>query len=301
MRQPYRKQRRASTSYQTLLCALALGFNSAMASPTTYTVSVHGHRGSRGTHPENTFPAFEEAVSAGAQVLELDLQLTADDVPVVTHDPDITARLCRYKDGRAVKQPIPIRSLKLKELEQFECGVMPQPRFPDQKNIAGLTIPTLDAFLSWWKTHAPNLELNIETKMSSDDPKWIPDPELFAQHVVNQFKKHGAIDKAILQSFDFRTLTAAKKLAPTLRLSCLFEQNRDFCEATAAASAQFASPYLGLVTPSEVAKCHAKKIQVVPWTANTEIEWKQLLDAKVDAIISDYPRKLLSFLANRKK
>ena len=264
-------------------------------------VKIHGHRGSRGTHPENTLPAFEEALASGAEVLELDLQLTRDDVPVVTHDPDITSKLCRYHDGRPVAVPVPIRSLLWSELAQFDCGNTAQSRFPRQKQVPGTRIPALDEFLTWWKTNAHGLELNIETKMSAEDPKWLPDPEVFARVVVDKFKAHGAVAKTILQSFDFRTLRAAKKLAPTLRLSCLFEDQSNFCELTAAEGAQIASPYQGLVTPEEVQRCHERGIEVVPWTANSESEWQHLLACGVDAIISDYPRDLRAYLTRLRK
>lgn len=274
------------------------GCKSMPLNPTTVErVSVHGHRGSRGTHPENTFPAFEEAVSAGVQVLELDLQLTADDVPVVTHDPDISERLCRYTSGKPLSAPIPIRSLQAADLAQFECGNVAQSRFPDQKLIAGLKIPTFDAFLQWWKTKAPRLELNVETKMSAEDAKWIPDPDIFAHKVVGLLRQYGAVEKTILQSFDFRTLQSAKKLEYGLRLSCLFDDERGFCEPTAAIGAHIASPKLTLVTASEVEQCHLKKIQVVPWTANEPGEWQELLSKGVDGIITDYPRKLVTYLS----
>ena len=57
-------------------------------------VLVHGHRGSRGTHQENTQPAFEEALEAGADVLELDLQLTQENIPVIWHDAGIRSEIC---------------------------------------------------------------------------------------------------------------------------------------------------------------------------------------------------------------
>lgn len=52
-------------------------------------LKILGHRGSRGTHPENTLASFAEAVSAGADGIELDVQLSADQVGVVHHDPKI--------------------------------------------------------------------------------------------------------------------------------------------------------------------------------------------------------------------
>jgi glycerophosphoryl diester phosphodiesterase len=259
-------------------------------------LSVHGHRGSRGTHPENTLPAFQEAVASGAQVLELDMQLTKDDVVVISHEPDLTAAHCRYTTGKPILAPIPIRSITAKELGQFECGMVPQERFPDQKQIAGVPMPTLESFLIWKKKNAPKLEMNIETKMTADDPKWIPDPEFFARRVIATLKQNGGVEKAILQSFDFRTLAAAKKLEPRLRLSALFEHEKGFCEATALVGAQFASPEQSLVTAEEVARCHALKIEVAPWTANQPSDWKRLLECGVDAIITDYPRRLIGYL-----
>ena len=57
-------------------------------------VLVHGHRGARGVRPENTLPAFEYAIEAGVDVLELDMAVTKDDVIVVSHDPVLEPELC---------------------------------------------------------------------------------------------------------------------------------------------------------------------------------------------------------------
>ncbi len=264
-------------------------------------VSVHGHRGSRGTHPENTLPAFQEAVAAGAQVLEMDLQLTADDVPVVSHDPYLSNEICRYKTGAMLKAPIPIRSLKAADLAAFDCGIVEHPRFPEQIRIPSLAIPRFESILAWWKENAPRLELNVETKMSAAEAEWKLDPKHFSSQIIALLQKYGAVEKTILQSFDFRTLAAAKQIEPRLRVSCLFEGVADFCAKAKAQRAEFASPNLAEVTLSEVIECHHLGIQVVPWTANTEAEWRTLLAYEVDAIITDYPRKLGIFLSNLRK
>jgi glycerophosphoryl diester phosphodiesterase len=62
-------------------------------------LEIHGHRGSRGTHPENTLPAFEEALRAGVDVLEMDLGVTRDGVLVVYHDQKINPAICRAARG----------------------------------------------------------------------------------------------------------------------------------------------------------------------------------------------------------
>lgn len=259
-------------------------------------IKIHGHRGSRGTHPENTIPAFEEAVSAGADVFELDLQMTKDGIPVLSHEPLLDPALCRHRGGKELTAPIAIRTLTAKQVADFECGHRANPRFAEQKLVPGTAIPTLDDFLSWANKHAPEaMEFNIETKMTAPQPEWVADPLEFTNAVVAQLKKHGAIDRTILQSFDFRTLVHAKKIEPKLRLSCLFETEKDFCRRTKDVGAQFASPDYQLVTPEEVAACHQNGIQVVPWTANTPDIWMQMKSAGVDAIITDYPRRLRLF------
>ena len=56
------------------------------------------------------------------------------------------------------------------------------------------------------------------------------------------------------------------------------------------------SPHFSLVTPERVAEAHAAGMQVVPWTANTPEAWRKLVDAHVDAIISDDPEALIGWL-----
>jgi glycerophosphoryl diester phosphodiesterase len=92
-----------------------------------------------------------------------------------------------------------------------------------------------------------------------------------------------------------------RKLAPEIRLSALTETDtRDFSAIVKeAANAQIISPEVKLVTPEKVAAAHKAGIQVVPWTADTPKEWDQLIQAKVDAIISDDPAELIAYLKQR--
>ena len=58
-------------------------------------IQVHGHRGTRALRPENTIPAFQYAIEAGADVLELDMAVTKDNVIVVSHDPILHPPVCK--------------------------------------------------------------------------------------------------------------------------------------------------------------------------------------------------------------
>src|ERR1700730_3510215 len=90
-------------------------------------VVVHGHRGARARFPENTIPAFQYAIRAGVDVLELDMAITRDNVVVVSHDPIVDPPVCTGPRPTAV-----IHELTLAEVKQWDCGAVQNPRFPHQ-------------------------------------------------------------------------------------------------------------------------------------------------------------------------
>ncbi|NQZ20213.1 MAG: hypothetical protein HRT44_13295, partial [Bdellovibrionales bacterium] len=101
-----------------------------------FAIEVHGHRGSRGTHPENTLPAFAEALAAGVDVLELDLGMTKDNVLILAHDPEVNNQICKNMNGKPLENGIVIRNTNLYELKKIDCGGLKNSRFPEQKPIA---------------------------------------------------------------------------------------------------------------------------------------------------------------------
>src|SRR5580692_1343761 len=106
-------------------------------------ILVHGHRGARGRRPENTIPAFRYAIEQGVDVLELDVAVTKDSVPVISHDPLINATICS-----GPKLGIPIHTLTRQELDAYDCGAKKNPGFPDQVPVPGTRIPNLDEVFS---------------------------------------------------------------------------------------------------------------------------------------------------------
>ena len=253
-------------------------------------ILVHGHRGARAVLPENTIPAFKYAVEAGVDVVELDLAVTKDNVVVVSHDPRINSVICS-----GPKDHVPIRELTLAELRQYDCGSKRNPLYPKQKPVPGTRIPALDEVFA--SVPRGTFDFNIETKIFRDAPELAPSPEEFVKLVLAVVRKHGLARRVILQSFDFRTLHAMKKVAPEIRLSALYEGTpRDFVEIAHEAGAGIISPRYPLVTREQVEKAHAAGLQVVPWTANTPEDWRKLIDAGVDAIITDDPAELISYL-----
>jgi glycerophosphoryl diester phosphodiesterase len=256
-------------------------------------LAVHGHRGARAVLPENTLPAFEHAIEAGADFLELDVLVTRDNVPVVVHDPVLNPAICQGPEGSRV-----VRELTLDQVRQFDCGAQKNPAFPKQRSVPGTRIPTLDEVLALAPRGA--FGFNIEMKSFPDKPEYAPPPEEFARLVLAAIRRHGLEPRVIVQSFDFRTLLAMKQLAPHIRLAALWSAGvRDFVSIAREARAEIVAPQYRLVTPEQVQAAHRAGLQVVPWTVNDAEDWDRLIAAGVDGIITDDPAALVAHLKRR--
>lgn len=264
---------------------------------------VHGHRGCRARRPENTLPAFLEALRVGADVLELDLNVTKDGTLVVAHDPEVNPELCLGMDGKPAPK-VPIRSLAIEEVRRLDCGSLKNPRFPLQRPAPGARMPTLDDVFALVAGStlpaAGTIQFNIETKIEPGRPELSPSPEEFAKLVVDAVRARKLVDRVIVQSFDDRTLKAVKKLEPKLRLSLLTSDNHlDYVAAARSAGASILSPDAGWITKEDVDALHKAKIQVAPWTVDDEKGWDRMLALGVDAVISDDPEALRAYLRER--
>ena len=285
------------------------------------TILVHAHRGGRALRPENSLPSFQYGISVGADVLELDLAVTKDNVLVVSHspyltqpvsdDPHMAAALAneRICAGPALPPGTTIHSLTLAQLKQYDCGAKALPAFPRQLPVPHTAIPTFDEVLDLAPQGA--FQFNVETKIFPAHPDFTPSPEVFVRMINDAVLRHHLESRIILQSFDFRTLHAMRALNPRIRLSALFGQSqydvmmgitdpdKSFTHIAHVAGLRpgdFLSPDQSLVTPAEVATAHALHLQVAPYTINTPEGWRKLADAQVDAIITDDPAALLTWL-----
>lgn len=278
----------------------------------SYTVVVHGHRGSRATRPENTIPAFQFAIDHGVDVLELDLAVTKDNVLVVSHSPFLvqpeqyaaSERVCK---GPEIPPMTPIHAMTFAEVEQYDCGSVQLKSFPNQLIVPGTHVASFDQLLDLAATS--KVQLNVETKSFPGHPELSPAPAEFDRLILDAIHRHHFDEsRIILQSFDFRTLIEMRKLAPAIRLSALVnlkewdavigvkDGNKDFVHIHDITGAEIISPDFQLATPEQVAAAHKINVQVVPYTANTPADWQKLVDAHVDGIITDDPEALLAWL-----
>lgn len=297
---------------------------------TAEAIEVQGHRGARGLLPENTIPGFERAVELGVDTLELDLGMTRDAVPVVHHDRALSPDRTRDAGGAWIAPPGPLlHALRLTELAGFDVGRAAPgggtaERFPEQAPRDGARIPTLaDVLALGRRPGAGRLRFNIETKLSPLAPEETIGPREFTRAVVAELRAAGMIDRADLQSFDWRTLLEARALAPGLSTACLtveqpWEDNLrrgrpgpspwtagldvdSFGGSTPrlvkAAGCAVWSPHHRDLTGEALAEAHALGLRVVVWTVNEAADMRALARLGVDGIISDYPDRALQVLA----
>lgn len=277
-----------------LFLAISAG---AQTASTPKRIAVEGHRGARWAMPENTLPAIRYAIDVGADVLEMDLGVTKDNVLVVSHDLEIKPSICK---GPA-ELPRAIRQLTLAEIKQFDCGWQQNPDFPTQRAIPGTRMPTLEEV---FRELSPlgTFRFNIEMKSHPTRRELTPPPDEFARLLVEQIRRFKVENRVVIQSFDFRMLKALASIAPGIKRAALFVEEGEAFLAVAkrAGDVQVLSPHLRLVTPENVREAHAAGLTVVPWTANQPEEWQKLIDANVDAIITDNPKGLVQYLKERK-
>src|SRR5271157_4437161 len=84
-----------------------------MAAQTRHVVAI-SHRGEHLQRPENTIPAFQEAIRVGADFIEVDVQTTSDGKLVLSHD----ATVDRCTDGKGR-----VDSMTFEQIEELDAGV----------------------------------------------------------------------------------------------------------------------------------------------------------------------------------
>lgn len=251
-------------------------------------VEVQGHRGARAVLPENTIAAFKHALAAKADVLELDLHVTSDDVLVVAHDPRVPD-WCNARNGEA------IRTMTAREVQALDCGGTTNRRFPAQRAAPGEKIPTLAEVLALDE----NARFNIEAKSVPGEPELSVPPARWAELVVDALDK--AIDgraRVTVQSFDHRVLLEVRKRAKNVKTVALIDESlpADLVLTARAAKADIVSPNYKWITKDDVIRLHKAKIRVVVWTVNEQTEWQRMIDLGVDGIITDDPKALVTWL-----
>jgi glycerophosphoryl diester phosphodiesterase len=273
---------------------------------------LQGHRGARGLLPENTLASFQRALQEGADTLELDVMLTADGMPVVSHDPALHPDLTRDAAGRWLDATGPlIRSLTLAQLQGYDVGrVKPGSKtardFPQQQPADGQRIPTLAAVLA---LGTPQTRYNIEIKLDPRVPEQFASAEALVAAVVKAVADANVGPRVLIQSFNWNVLQRSQQVAPALATSYLTIQRPNantvagpdwmagfslaaqgsVPKMVKAAGGRWWAPNFRDLTAESVREAQALGLKVAVWTVNETADMQQMLALGVDALITDYP------------
>jgi glycerophosphoryl diester phosphodiesterase len=295
------------TSFVAILLALAPMFAAAGAladqpeAGARLRIQVHGHRGAMAAFPQNTLPAFRHAMEVGADYVELDLAVTADDQVVIMHDVTVNPEVCLGPDGAALKDGIAVRSLTLLEIKKLDCGTLPSSKFPEARTIPGTRIPTLAELFELANNPetvgGKTIRFNIELKGVPARTDLTPTPERFIELVLEVIRKHGMEERVMIQSFDHRYMKELRQRAPAIPISLLIQNTLpDLVAMAAVLKADVVAPDKEWITAEDVKALHEAGVRVVPWTVNDEADWKRLIPLGVDGIITDDPAGLIEHL-----
>jgi glycerophosphoryl diester phosphodiesterase len=226
------------------------------------------HRGASLYTPENTMPAFTRAHDMGAEHIECDVIVTADNVPVIIHDNDVS----RTTNGQGL-----VNQLPLKTLQSFDAGLW------FDKQYQGTRIPTLSELLNWQKKSGFILHLEIKPiykKSFADDISVILDD--ITQYGDPNKIKILSFQAKILAELTHRQITLPRVLeVTTCRPQNIQEAQEIGCE-------QINISHRTL-TRSQIDNIQQAGLKVGVYTVNDSNHIKTLSGYAVDEIFTDDP------------
>lgn len=251
----------------------------------TKAIKVQGHRGSLGTHTENTIPAFLEAVDAKASAIELDLQVTNDGKVVIFHDFFVEPERLMHKKGNPLVEKKLLVQYSLTELKE-------------------LRIPTLEELFCVLKGY-PDIEINLEIKRHPEHPDWCPDPGVVSEKIVNIVKRFNFEDRVYYTSFDLATLQEVRKILPDALIGYILEKGafeklyreNKLIETARAVRAKILALEYQAIEKEALERLKREGFHIIAWSVNEPEDWINLIALGVEEIITDFPRKLVQFLS----
>lgn len=229
---------------------------------------IFAHRGASGYAPENTLEAFALAITQGADGIELDVQLTKDGIPVVIHDETI---------DRVTEKKGWVKDYTLKELKKL---TVLKDKFPE---YSAAKIPTLEEVLDAVK--ASGIQVNIELKTGI---YWYPEIE---QKVADLVKKAGMEERVIYSSFNHYSIAKILELDPKASTGILYADIiYDVVNYAKKIGTGALHPATFHVQMADFLQQYVESdLAVHVWTVNDKAEIERLMEAGVDAVITNYP------------
>lgn len=246
---------------------------------------VIAHRGASSIAPENTLIAFRRALAAGADGVEFDVRIAADNVPVVIHDQDLrrTAGINRR-----------VRDIASSELQTIDVGGW----FARANNLSheqfDETIPTLDDVLRLSTNTQAVLYLEMKCNAEEREP--------LVDACIASLSRVPVAVSVVVESFDLEAITLMKIKGPRIRTAALFEPSifaphvylaDNLINKAKAARADEIALHRKLATRSITKRAKSANLGVVVWTVDSPDWIERARSLGVDAVITNRPGVLL--------
>lgn len=236
------------------------------------------HRGFSSRYPENTLLAFEQAIQIGADGAEFDVQLSADNVPVVFHDESLK---------RITGDDILVKDLTVRELKTLDVSYRFRGQCPVQR------IPTLEEYFSLVRKKSFLNIIELKTAIFE-----YPGIERQVIEMIDAYKLN---DRVVISSFNHYSLLRSKAIAPDLPYGILYEcRIAEPQQYAAALGMQYLHPDYRFLNDEELNKYEAAGIKTSPWTVDNEDDIRYLLGQKnIFAIMSNKPDLVMALRSGK--
>lgn len=232
---------------------------------------IIAHRGSRGTHPENTLEAFQEALKVASDGIELDVHLTKDGEVVVIHDETVD----RTTSGKGH-----VKEMTLEQLKKLDAGSWFNPKYSNAR------IPTLQEVLTLLADNHFTGVLNVELKT---DVFQYPAIEEKVLALTEPYLDHFSV---IYSSFHYETLKKIKALREDSKIALLFsKKGKQQMELGDGIPVEGWHPKFSILR--SLPPFEQSKIPLRVWTVNRKVEMQVCLRKNIDSMITDYPERAL--------
>ncbi len=236
--------------------------------------AVVAHRGASAALPENTLESFDAAVRADADVVELDVRLTADGVPVILHDLDVSVAT----NGEGL-----VHELSLAELKSLDASKGRGPR---------TQVPTLKEALEHLRGR---VAVDVEVKNLPGEPTFDSPREAIVEAVVAALDETRFVGPLIVSSFNWLSIERAREMRPEIPTGLLTTASVDAMAALEYAKRSghdWVLPHTAALDSAGAALlevAHQAGIRVGTWVADDPATLERLFEMGVDAVATNDP------------
>lgn len=228
------------------------------------------HRGFSGVYPENTMIAFEKAIEAGCDGIELDVQLTKDGVPVIMHDEKVD----RTTDGTGF-----VKDYTFSEIRKLNA------EYRYEKADIFCEVPSLREYFELVKDK--NIFTNVELKNS------VVLYENLEEKVLDLIDEYNLRDRIIISSFNHLSVVKMKKMAPDMKYGFLEESIvLDAAMYAKRYGIDYLHPSWQSVTKEYCRQAKEEGIEINTWTVNDLALMKKLQGLQVHGVITNFPDRV---------